>query len=164
MVYYNIGILNFERRKSVTEFFQNGQNLGELLSVFIVVFVDFCALMILLAAGRERKRGDEIWAKEAKGYMLSEHGTIYPLGAAEIIIGRHPSADIRFSDKEISRFHAILTLSDGRWHIEDLGSGSGTYVNGVRIKTPRTLHRDDEIRIGRRSLRVIKGNGKVVSQ
>ncbi len=148
----------------MTEFFQNIPNISELLSVFIVIFVDFCALMILVAAGRERRHGDHHWAKEAKGYMLSEHGTIYPLGAAEILIGRHPGADIRFADKEISRFHAIITLSDGKWRIEDLGSGSGTIVNGVRIRNPRILHRDDEIRIGRRCLRVIKGNGKVVSQ
>ncbi len=50
----------------MTEFFQNIPNISELLSVFIVIFVDFCALMILVAAGRgkahrqgEKHRGNK---------------------------------------------------------------------------------------------------------
>ena len=149
---------------TVTEFLQELPNLREFLSVFVVVFVDFCALMILVASGRERRRGDKNWAQEARGYMLSERGSLYPLGAAEILIGRHAGADIRLADDEISRFHALLTLSDGRWHIQDLGSTSGTFVNGERVQSVRTLHKGDEIRIGRRRLQVVKGSGKVVSQ
>lgn len=139
-------------------------NARAFLSVFALIFVDFCALMILTAAGRERRHGDRNWVREARGYMLAEREVTYPLGAAEILIGRHPSADIRFEDCEISRFHAILTLSDGKWRIADLGSGSGTFVNGVRIgDTPCLLRKDDQIRIGQRTLRVVRGNGKVVA-
>lgn len=96
--------------------------------------------------------------------MLTERGINYPLGAAELLIGRHPSADIRLADVEISRFHALLTLYDGKWHIEDLGSAGGTYVNGVRITAVRTLHRDDEIRVGKRRLIVVRGDGRAVQK
>ena len=68
-----------------------------------------------------------------------------------------PSADICLPDAEISRFHAILTLSGGRWQIEDLRSGNGVLVNGKRITEPCRIKKDDEIRIGRRTLTVIRG-------
>lgn len=144
----------------MADFLANVPNLRMALSVFVVIFVDFCALMILVAAGRERRRGDKNWAAESRGYMLMEHGKVYSLGAAEMLIGRHPSADIRLPDNEISRFHALLVLYDGKWHIEDLQSGGGTYVNGVRISSVHTLHQNDEIAIGRRKLRVVKGDGR----
>ena len=146
----------------MTNFLENLPNLRMALTVFVIIFVDFCALMILVAAGRERRRGDRNWASEGRKYMLSERGVNYPLGAAELLIGRHPAADIRLSDVEISRFHAILTLYNGRWHIEDLGSAGGTFVNGVRINAVRTLHRNDEIRIGKRRLVVVRGEEKAV--
>lgn len=148
----------------MTNFLENLPNLRVALTVFVVIFVDFCALMILVAAGRERRRGDQNWASEGRRYMLTERGINYPLGAAELLIGRHPSADIRLADVEISRFHALLTLYDGKWHIEDLGSAGGTYVNGVRITTVRTLHRDDEIRVGKRRLIVVRGDGRAVQK
>lgn len=127
------------------------------VTAFVVIFTDFCALMILLAASRERKRGDRLWASEGHGFMLSDGEQLYPLGAAEILIGRHSGADIRLYDTEISRFHALLTLQDGCWRIEDLHSAGGTYVNGTRIRSPRVLHRNDRICIGSRTFTVVKG-------
>ncbi len=135
----------------------------EAATAFVVIFVNICALVILIAAGRERRRGDRRWAKEGRGYMLACQGEVYPLGAAEVLIGRHPSADIQFPDTEISRFHALLTLSNGKWHIEDIGAQNGVMVNGKRITKPCTLHLNDAIRIGNRKLTVIKGSGKDVS-
>ena len=92
--------------------------------------------------------------------MLSCGGEIYPLGAAELVIGRHPAADIRFPDPEISRFHAVLTLSGGVWQIEDVSSGNGVTVNGRPIESPCKTPPNDRIRIGKRVLRVVKGPGK----
>ncbi|MCQ2418024.1 MAG: FHA domain-containing protein [Oscillospiraceae bacterium] len=131
--------------------------LREAATAFAVIFVNFCALVILIAAARERRRGDHRWIKEGKGYMLSCGSECYTLGAAEILIGRHPCADIRFDDKEISRFHALLTLSNGKWHIEDIGAHNGVIVNGVRIQQRCRLHQNDVITIGKRHLTVIKG-------
>jgi pSer/pThr/pTyr-binding forkhead associated (FHA) protein len=41
---------------------------------------------------------------------------------------------------------------DGVW-IEDIGSTNGTFVNGVRLTTPRKLSPGDVIRIGETDLR-----------
>ena len=50
----------------MTNFLENLPNLRVALTVFVVIFVDFCALMILVAAGRERRRGDQNWASAGK--------------------------------------------------------------------------------------------------
>ena len=146
----------------LTELFEKYPYLREGLTAFAVIFVDICALLILIAAGRERRRGDRLWAREGRGYMLAMGTTFFPLGAAEILIGRHPAADIRFNDNEISRFHALLTLTDGQWSIEDIGAQNGILVNGQRITRPRTLHQNDRIQIGKRCLTVVRGNEKDV--
>lgn len=146
-----------------TPLFEQYPFFREAATAFVVIFVDICALVILIAAGRERRRGDRRWAKEARGYMLACNGQYYPLGAAEILIGRHPCADIRFEDTEISRFHALLTLSNGKWQIEDLGAQNGVSVNGRRIGRPCTLHQNDTITIGKRRLTVVKGDGRSVA-
>ena len=139
-----------------TSFFEQYPFFREAATAFVVIFVDLSALVILIAAGRERRRGDRRWAKEGKGYMLTCAGTLYPLGAAEVLIGRHPSADIQFPDEEISRFHALITFANGRWQIEDIGAHNGVIVNGHRITKPCTLHRNDAIKIGNRRLVIIK--------
>lgn len=142
----------------ISQFFAATAVARDAVTAFVVIFTDFCALMILLAASRERKRGDRLWASEGRGFMLSDGEQLYPLGAAEILIGRHSGADIRLHDAEISRFHALLTLQNGGWSIEDLHSAGGTYVNGTRIRSPRVLHQNDRIRIGSHTFTVVKGS------
>ncbi len=128
------------------------------MTAFVVIFTDFCALMILLAALRERKYGDRLWATESRCLMLTDGTQVYPLGAAEILIGRHQAADIHLSDSAVSRFHALLALRDGNWRIEDLQSADGTYINGKRIRSPHILRQNDVIRIGGNSFTVIRGS------
>lgn len=147
----------------LTELFTQFPYLREGLTAAVVIFVDICALTILIAAGRERRTGDRRWAKEGKGLMLTCGDAVYPLGAAELLIGRHPSADIHFPDDEVSRFHALITLRNGKWQIEDTGASNGVLVNGSRIKETRVLKRGDVITVGKRRLTVVKGAGKVVS-
>lgn len=141
-----------------SQFFNDTPAVRDAITAIVVIFTDFCALMILLAASRERKRGDRLWANEGRGFMLSTAEQHYPLGAAEILIGRHASADIRLYDADVSRFHAMLVLQDGSWRIEDLDSAGGTYVNDTRIRAPRVLHQNDKIRIGHSTFTVVKGS------
>ncbi|MBE6844766.1 MAG: FHA domain-containing protein [Ruminococcus sp.] len=70
----------------------------------------------------------------------------------EILMGRHISADLRFTDPSVSRYHAILSLEEGIWEITDLDSTTGTFVNGVRITGTQKLRPNDEIRIGKKAV------------
>ncbi len=82
---------------------------------------------------------------------LAEQSMTYPLVCDEILIGRHASADIRLPDISVSRYHAMLTVSNGVWVITDIGSKSGVFVNGNLIKQA-VLRENDTINIGVRRL------------
>jgi predicted ester cyclase len=73
----------------------------------------------------------------------------HPVPAMTIRIGRQPDNDIALTGNlEVSRHHAELRRNpDGSFEIIDLGSHSGTYVNGERI-TRMMLREQDIISIG----------------
>ncbi len=50
--------------------------------------------------------------------------------APEYVIGRDSSATLRLLDSRVSRKHAQLTRTNAGWHVKDLGSRSGTLVDG----------------------------------
>jgi pSer/pThr/pTyr-binding forkhead associated (FHA) protein len=68
----------------------------------------------------------------------------------ELVIGRHAEGAGRLSeDEEISRQHARVSReATGDYAIEDLGSSNGTFVNGLRIQSPRLLSLGDLIETG----------------
>ena len=141
----------------LSQLFERYPYIREGVTAAAVIFVNLCALVILIAARRERRFDDRHWAKESKRLMLACGDRIFPLSAAEIVIGRHPSADIRFPDSEISRFHALLTLSNGTWTIWDIGAQNGITVNNRRISGSCPLRAGDAVIIGKRRLTVIRG-------
>jgi serine phosphatase RsbU (regulator of sigma subunit) len=74
---------------------------------------------------------------------------VYSVGS-RCVLGRHAECDISdlFSDNgSVSRFHAILELTGGRYTIEDKGSRNGTYVNGERITGRQPLRSGDRLDI-----------------
>ncbi len=68
----------------------------------------------------------------------------------ELVIGRHATGPGRLSeDEEISRQHARISReAAGNYAIEDLGSSNGTFVNGLRIQSPKVLDIGDSIETG----------------
>lgn len=75
-------------------------------------------------------------------------GTEYLLVGDEYYVGRSANNAIVLPLPEISRRHARLFKVGEQYHLEDLGSTNGTYVNGARLSEPVTLRDGDEIRIG----------------
>ncbi len=67
-------------------------------------------------------------------------------------IGRGDNCTIRLLDGLVSKQHAEVVCSSGRWSIRDLGSMNGTAVNGHRIQLVE-LEEGDEIAIGSARLR-----------
>ena len=62
-------------------------------------------------------------------------------------IGRSASNDIHIGESHISRLHAVVTCRDGKFIIDDLDSGNGTYVNGARIEGSKTVVIGDDIHL-----------------
>jgi serine phosphatase RsbU (regulator of sigma subunit) len=74
---------------------------------------------------------------------------VYPVGC-RCVLGRHPECDISdifANNSGVSRFHALLELIDGRYHIEDKGSRNGTFLNGQRLTGREPLRNGDRLRI-----------------
>ena len=51
----------------------------------------------------------------------------------QIVFGRNPEAQVDLQDEEISLLHAAIVEQDGRYIISDMGTQSGTFVNGKRF-------------------------------
>ncbi len=64
-----------------------------------------------------------------------------------LVIGRN-SSQVRLDDDEVSRLHAqVWRDEDGTFHVEDLGSRNGTFLNGVQV-TQAPLTFGDRVRVG----------------
>ena len=127
------------------------ENANLILCAVTAAAIDVCALVLILAAYREKSTANKRWAKLSSNMELVEPGITYPLGCDEILIGRHASADIRIPDMSVSRYHAMLTVTDGVWTIRDMGSKSGVFVNGAPVREAR-LRENDVISLGSRRL------------
>ena len=78
---------------------------------------------------------------------FGEKNKVIELGEGEIIVGRIPECGIQLSVKNVSRKHARLIFHNEEYHIEDLDSTNGTYVNGIKI-VKCALRSNDQINIG----------------
>jgi hypothetical protein len=66
----------------------------------------------------------------------------WPLGSAEISIGRAEQSDIPLSDPGVSRNHARVVREGDDFIVEDLRSTNGTEVNGQPIRRRRLANGD----------------------
>ncbi|MBE6850492.1 MAG: FHA domain-containing protein [Ruminococcus sp.] len=121
------------------------------LCAIAVIILDIFALSVIMAANRESKLCKKRWKHVSAEMELCFKEHCYPLEADEILLGRHIAADIRFSDPSISRYHAVMTVTNGVWSITDLDARSGTFVNDRRIQHCR-LQPGDSIRLGNTTL------------
>lgn len=48
-------------------------------------------------------------------------------------IGRDSTCDVSIADSSVSRLHARISPVSGQWHVEDLASGNGSFLDNVRI-------------------------------
>ncbi len=63
------------------------------------------------------------------------------------IVGREATCEIVVPDRQVSRHHARVTLTDEGYQLEDLGSKNGTHYNGQPLETPVLLNDGDIIQI-----------------
>ena len=69
-------------------------------------------------------------------------------------LGSDPQCGLVLDDESCSRRHAVLSVRDGKLSILDLGSASGTRVNGEVVTTARVLGPRDDVAIGVFTLKV----------
>ena len=70
--------------------------------------------------------------------------SVVPFASDEITLGRAREGNtFRLEERNVSRLHARLVRASGVVYIEDLGSLTGTRVNGERITGRRRLREGD---------------------
>jgi pSer/pThr/pTyr-binding forkhead associated (FHA) protein len=75
-------------------------------------------------------------------------GTKFVLDKDLVAVGRHPQSDIFLNDITVSRRHAEIIRDGTEYHVTDLGSLNGTYVNRERVDKSG-LASGDELQIGK---------------
>lgn len=83
-------------------------------------------------------------------------GSKFFLDGAATTIGRHPDSDIFLDDITVSRRHAEVRRGEDAFHLQDIGSLNGTYVNRERVEET-ALRSGDEIQIGKFKLVFLTG-------
>ena len=78
--------------------------------------------------------------------IIDGHGKnrnkVYALHEGKSKIGTGADCEIRILMKSISRHHAMLIAKDGKYHIADLNSVTGTYVNNNQISSREIIDSD----------------------
>jgi sigma-B regulation protein RsbU (phosphoserine phosphatase) len=57
----------------------------------------------------------------------------FPLAEGVVLVGRGTSSDVQLNDLSVSREHMKIILRDDEYHVVDLHSRNGTWVDGRRI-------------------------------
>lgn len=78
----------------------------------------------------------------------ADKGTVFNLLEATTKIGRNPSNDFVLADDTVSRFHSEIYQKAGHYHIRDLQSSHGTFVNEVRNNLEMQLEDNTMVRLG----------------
>ena len=73
-------------------------------------------------------------------------GSVFDL-QAETTIGRAPGCGVVIDDARVSKLHARLFHSGGRWVVEDLGSTNGTLLNDQVLDLAKNVGPGDRIQV-----------------
>ena len=66
-----------------------------------------------------------------------------------VIVGLDPGADVCLDDSSVGHYQCMIDQSDGELMVWDLGTRSGTLVNGVRVSPKAPLRSGDELSFGK---------------
>lgn len=79
-------------------------------------------------------------------------GRMLPITAQVTNLGQSPECQIPLSDPALSAFHAQILRYDSGLYLRDLGSSTGTWVNGQCLFGPHALFDGDRVRLGQLEL------------
>jgi hypothetical protein len=85
------------------------------------------------------------WLKVIKGLIAGKQFIVY---RNPTFIGTSPQCEsYLFKDMQVGRRHAALHIGPAGYDIEDLGTGSGTFINGRPVDRSR-LRNGDQVQVG----------------
>ena len=77
----------------------------------------------------------------------SAKGIVVRLTGSQFFVGRDSSNQLCLQDRAVSRKHFTISETDAAFHLVDLDSRNGTFVNGIPVRR-KLLGHGDTIRVG----------------
>lgn len=96
-------------------------------------------------------------------FLADESKITFDLTEEKITVGRLADKTLQIDDGSVSSNHAEIVLEGGQYHLHDVGSTNGTFVNGEQV-TDAILNAGDEIRFGHINAVYIAEEAAAVSQ
>ena len=129
-------------------------------ALLLVIFLG--ALYRILWRDQRRAIAEIDMKRQSYGYlvMLREMDGHYHLTGEKYMLkpitslGRSPTNTVPIADNFSSSEHALVTLKQGQWWLEDRNSRNGTLLNNVPVKQPVVIADGDIIGIGQIRLRM----------
>ncbi|MBI1948686.1 MAG: FHA domain-containing protein [Deltaproteobacteria bacterium] len=87
-----------------------------------------------------------------------DQGAKLDVAITPALLGRTRDADLKLGDAMVSLRHAELALLDDGWVLFDLGSTSGTLVNGRPFGAEQVLRHGDVLAVGQSELRFLRAD------
>lgn len=127
----------------------------QLAALGLIGLVGLLLLIALVVALRPRKSRPAspaarsapgaawLWVRSGPGA-----GAQHPISHTTTLIGSAPEAHISIPHPQIAPHHASLSWREGGFVLQDLGSGSGTFVNGHHITEAVWIRSGDVISLG----------------
>ena len=78
-----------------------------------------------------------------------------------VIVGFDPGADVCLDDSAVGHYQCMIDFSDGGLMVWDLGTRSGTFINGDRVSPNAPLLSGDELAFGKHRFTVRYDDGAV---
>lgn len=131
------------------------------LIIAVIYIIIFWALRIMYKdiKGQNKKKnsikrlGLEV-IQIGQGNSILKVGSVVPI-STRLTIGRKEDNELILDDQYVSGHHAVISLKNNDYVIQDLKSTNGVIVNGNILEKPLYLNIDDEIAIGEYVFKVI---------
>jgi DNA-binding winged helix-turn-helix (wHTH) protein len=104
----------------------------------------------------EPRIGRQLWLETDAGSLALAEG--------ENVLGREERLASRIDGPGVSRRHARILVFGGHATLEDLDSKNGTFLDGARVTSPRTLRDGALIRLGRHANLVFRDSASDVTE
>lgn len=125
--------------------------LALLVALFIILWREYRRTATTIEAQR-RSYGNLVMLREIDGKYLKT-GEQFPL-LPITSLGRSPTNTIPINDNFASSEHALVTMRNGQWWLEDRKSRNGTMLNDVPVTQQMVITEGDIIGIGNIKLRL----------